>query len=81
MKKLQEKVDKCRKEVDTAGERYKQSLAELNSCNAKYVEDMTEVFQRTQEFENRRLAFYKKMLYDLHSRLDLTQIKAWEQWG
>jgi hypothetical protein len=36
---------------------------------------MTEVFQRTQEFELKRLHFYKKVLYDLHSCLDITQNK------
>ena len=75
MKKLQEKVEKCRKEVDATKERYQQSLVELNGYNAKYVEDMTEVFKKTQNFEQQRLEFCKKILYDIHDRLDLTQIK------
>ena len=76
MKKLQDKVEKCRKDVEATRERYKQSLTELNSYNAKYIEDMTEVFQRTQEFEHRRLVFIKKILYDLLACIDLTQYKA-----
>ena len=75
-KKQQEKVEKCRKDVEATRERYDQSLAELNSYNAKYIEDMTEVFQRTQEFEHRRLTFNKKILYDLLACVDLTQYKA-----
>ena len=76
LKKLQEKVEKCRKDVEIMKDRYQQSLNELNAYNAKYVEDMTEVFQRTQDFERKRLTFYKKVLYDLHNCLDLTQNKT-----
>ena len=77
VKKLQEKVEKCRKDVDATRERYQQSLTDLNSYNAKYIEDMTEVFQRTQEFEHRRITFIKKILYDMLACVDLTQYKAW----
>jgi len=76
VKKLQEKVERCRKEEESTRERYQQSLSELNSYNAKYIEDMGDVFQRTQDFEHRRLAFVKKMLYDLLACLDLTHYKA-----
>ena len=74
VKKLQEKVDKCRKDVETTCDRYRQSLEELDSSTPKYVEDMTEVYHRTQEFELKRLEFVKRILYDLHARLDLTQL-------
>jgi len=76
VKKLQDRVEKCRRDVDATRERYRQSLTELNDYNAKYIEDMTEVFQRTQQFEQRRLTFIKKTLYDLLACVDLTQYKA-----
>jgi len=76
VKKLQEKVEKCRTDEEATRERYRQALTELNSYNAKYIEDMTEVFQRTQEFEHRRLRFIKNVLYDLLACVDLTQYKA-----
>jgi len=74
---MQDKVEKCRKDVETMRDRYQQSLTELNNYNAKYIEDMTEVFQRTQEFEQRRLTFIRKILYDMLACVDLTQYKAW----
>ena len=73
---MSEKMERCRKEVGTGRERYEQSLAELNAYNAKYMEDMTQVFQRTQDFEHRRLTFIKKILYDMLACVDLTQYKA-----
>ena len=76
VKKLQEKVEKCRKDEEVTRERYKQALTELNSYNAKYIEDMSDVFQRTQEFEHRRLTFIKTVLYDMLACVNLTQYKA-----
>lgn len=73
LKKFHERVEKCRKDVEVSKVKYEQALLELNAYNAKYVEDMTEVYNRTQEFEEKRLKFFKKVLYDLHSCLDQTQ--------
>ena len=75
MKKFQEKVEKCRKEVEISRDGYKSALEELNGYNGKYVEEMTEVFGKTQEFEGKRLSFLKKLLYDIHSSIDLSRNK------
>jgi len=74
VKKLTEKVDRCRREVESTRSSYTTSLNELNSYNAKYMEDMNEVFSRTQDFEAKRLMFVKKLLYDYHACLDTTRI-------
>jgi len=75
VKKLTEKVERCRRDVESTRSIYTTSLTELNSYNAKYMEDMNEVFARTQDFEARRLAFFKKLLYDYHACVDATQMK------
>lgn len=75
MKKLQERSEKCRRDVETTRVVYKQSLEELNAYTARYVTDMTEVFKKTQEFEDKRLKFFKKFLYGYHSCLDISQKK------
>jgi len=69
-------VEKSRKDVELTKVKYEESLVELNAYNAKYREDMTEVYNRTQEFEEKRLTFFKKVLYSLHTCLDLTQNSA-----
>jgi len=74
VKKLTEKVERCRRDVESTRAVYMTSLNELNSYNAKYMEDMNEVFSRTQDFEASRLAFFKKLLYDYHACVDATQI-------
>jgi len=74
VKKHTEKVERCRRDVESTRSNYTLSLNELNAYNAKYMEDMNEVFGRTQEFEARRLAFFKKLLYDYHACVDASQI-------
>jgi protein kinase C and casein kinase substrate in neurons protein len=75
VKKFQEKVEKCRKEVDLTRDIYRASLSELNSSNSKYIEEMTEVFSKAQDFESKRLSFNKKLFYNIHSCLDLSNNK------
>lgn len=42
-KKLAEKVDRCREEKEKTKEVYEKTLQEINACNGKYMEDMTQV--------------------------------------
>lgn len=72
LKKLQDKADKCRKDVQSTKEKYEGTLGELNSYNAKYMEDMEEVFRRSQDMEEKRLKFFKEMLFGIHHSLDLS---------
>ena len=43
VKKLQERVEKCRRDVESTKGKYEEALNDINSYNAKYMEDMTEV--------------------------------------
>ena len=74
MKKLTEKLERSKRDVESTTGAYVTSLNELNSYNAKYMEDMNEVFSRTQQFEAKRLVFFKKVLYDYHACVDASQI-------
>ena len=63
---------KCKDEVQKTKEKYDQAIREINKCNAKYMEDMTVVFEKCQEFEEKRLDFFKKMLFAIHSCLNIS---------
>lgn len=72
LKKLQDKLKKCQADVESTQDKYNACLNDLNAYNAKYIEDMTLVFQQCQEFERKRIDFFKKTLFDIHQCLDLS---------
>lgn len=72
VKKLQERVVKCKEEVARNREKYDSSLKELTDYNQKYQDDMTEVFEKCQEFEEKRLNFFKETMFGIHACLDIS---------
>ncbi|CAG2163027.1 unnamed protein product [Oppiella nova] len=73
VKKLQDRVTKSKEDVIKTKEKYEASLREINDYNAKYMEDMTVVFEKCQEFEEKRLNFVKDMLFAIHGCLNISK--------
>ncbi|KAK6191557.1 hypothetical protein SNE40_003214 [Patella caerulea] len=72
LKKLQEKLRKLQTEVEANREKYQAALNDLNGYNAKYIEDSTEIFEKAQDFERKRIEFFKKTLFEMQRCLDLS---------
>ncbi|XP_036375895.1 protein kinase C and casein kinase substrate in neurons protein 2-like isoform X1 [Megalops cyprinoides] len=70
-KKLQDKVEKCQQEMEKAKERYEKSLVELDKCTPQYMENMEQVFDQWQQFEDKRIRFFKELLLEVKNHLDL----------
>ncbi|XP_018045104.1 PREDICTED: protein kinase C and casein kinase substrate in neurons protein 1 isoform X3 [Atta colombica] len=73
VKKMQDRVQKTKEEVQKAKEKYEASLQEINQYNPKYMEDMTQVFEKCQEMEAQRLQFFKDVLFGIHKCLNISQ--------
>uniref|UniRef100_A0A671P355 Protein kinase C and casein kinase substrate in neurons 2 n=1 Tax=Sinocyclocheilus anshuiensis TaxID=1608454 RepID=A0A671P355_9TELE len=71
-KKLQEKVEKCQQEVQKTQERYSKALEELDKVTPQYMENMEQVFEQWQQFEDKRLRFFRELLLGVKQHLDLS---------
>ncbi|XP_051806490.1 protein kinase C and casein kinase substrate in neurons protein 2 isoform X2 [Acanthochromis polyacanthus] len=71
-KKLQEKVEKCQQEVQKTKERYVKSLEELDKLTPQYMENMEQVFEQWQQFEDKRIRFFRELLLEVKQHLDLS---------
>ncbi|XP_078137632.1 protein kinase C and casein kinase substrate in neurons protein 2 isoform X4 [Sander vitreus] len=71
-KKLQEKVEKCQQEVQKTKERYEKSLEELDKLTPQYMENMEQVFEQWQQFEDKRIRFFRELLLEVKQHLDLS---------
>lgn len=73
IKKMQDRVQRTKDEVQKCREKYEQALQEINKYNPIYMEDMTSVFIKCQEMEETRLRFFKNVLFSIHKSLNVTQ--------
>ncbi|XP_011615525.1 protein kinase C and casein kinase substrate in neurons protein 1 isoform X1 [Takifugu rubripes] len=72
-KRLNDKLDKCKQESEKAKEKYVKVLDELNKCTQPYNENMEQVFDQCQQFEEKRLHFFREVLLDVKHHLNLTE--------
>ncbi|CAF0799528.1 unnamed protein product [Rotaria sordida] len=70
--KVAEKLERCRKEKESAKSKYNEALQELNRANPKYMDDMNDVFSRCQTFEKDRLVKFREFLGATEKCLDLS---------
>uniref|UniRef100_A0A3Q3JFR5 Protein kinase C and casein kinase substrate in neurons 2 n=1 Tax=Monopterus albus TaxID=43700 RepID=A0A3Q3JFR5_MONAL len=53
-------------------ERYEKSLDELDKVTPQYMENMEQVFEQWQQFEDKRIRFFRDLLLEVKQHLDLS---------
>ncbi|XP_069489604.1 protein kinase C and casein kinase substrate in neurons protein 1 [Ambystoma mexicanum] len=76
-KKLQDKVEKCKQDVQKTQEKYEKVLEDLGRSNPQYIESMEQVFEQCQQFEDKRLVFLKEVLLDIKRHLNLAESSSY----
>lgn len=64
-------MEKYKKEVEISKSKYKQALDDLNSFNARYIEDMNNVYKKCDAFEKERLDFFVQKFVKLQNHLNI----------
>ncbi|XP_007546999.1 protein kinase C and casein kinase substrate in neurons protein 1 isoform X1 [Poecilia formosa] len=76
-KKLQDKLEKCKQDSQKTREKYEKTLDELDKWTPQYIENMEQVFNQCQEFEEKRLSFLREVLLDVKRHLNLTENQSY----
>ncbi|XP_053313846.1 protein kinase C and casein kinase substrate in neurons protein 1 [Spea bombifrons] len=73
LRKMQDKVEKCKQDVQKTQERYEKVLDEMQKFTPQYMESMDLVFEQCQQLEEKRLLFLKEVLLDIKHHLNLAE--------
>ncbi|KAM6092408.1 Protein kinase C and casein kinase substrate in neurons protein 2 [Pygoscelis adeliae] len=78
LKKLQDKVERSKQDVLKTKEKYEKSLKELDNATPQYMENMEQVFEQCQQFEEKRLRFFREVLLEVQKHLDLSNVASYK---
>ena len=70
--RARDRRDKSQGEVERTKAKYEHKLADLKQYQSRYIEDMTVEFDRCQQFEKRRMEFFKSTIFSYMQAIDLT---------
>ncbi|NXR38399.1 PACN2 protein, partial [Zosterops hypoxanthus] len=59
-------------------EKYEKSLKELDNATPQYMENMEQVFEQCQQFEEKRLRFFREVLLEVQKHLDLSNVASYK---
>ena len=67
--KMSEKAQKARDDQEKALKSYQQTLTEIDLYKPQHIKKMSEVFNKTQDFELQRMLFFKQIFVECHDLL------------
>merc|ERR1712048_88829 len=76
---LKNKLNKAEQTVNETRGNYQKSVDACLAEKDRYIDDMKSVYGKTQLDEEKRLKFVRDVLFDIHQRIDLTQIEQFKR--
>ncbi|XP_067931634.1 protein kinase C and casein kinase substrate in neurons protein 1-like isoform X3 [Watersipora subatra] len=73
------KIEEWENKRDLSRNKYEVALQDITDYNARYMEDMTEVFMKCQALEENRQEFFKRVLFDVQQCLNLSTDPEYSQ--
>ncbi|KAM7535300.1 hypothetical protein Aperf_G00000100373 [Anoplocephala perfoliata] len=71
LRKMEDKLRKATFEEQKAKKAYEEAIAGLNDVTPRYMNDMTQVFNKAQAFERERLNYFKQQALQMQEVLDI----------
>lgn len=71
IKKFEEAVQKCEKNVEAAKRKYEEKLSRIEPLNQSYEDEMRKVYSRWAKDEERRKDFLQRTLVDYHKAVNI----------
>ncbi|ERE86520.1 protein kinase C and casein kinase substrate in neurons protein 2 [Cricetulus griseus] len=59
-------------------DKYEKALKELDQTTPQYMENMEQVFEQCQQFEEKRLRFFREVLLEVQKHLDLSNVASYK---
>jgi hypothetical protein len=77
--KLKQKAENAVDEQARSKEKYKESVIQMNLYRPRYVENMTEAFNKAQNFEQERMLFFKQVFLECHELMQIHQDERFDE--
>eukprot|EP01137_Pigoraptor_chileana_P029954 Opistho-2@15902 len=71
VKKISDKLNKMKNEMADERSKYEDSLQKLEEERPKYIHEMTQEFEKWQDFEKQRIEYFKDQFHDYHKIVNL----------
>lgn len=70
-------MEKSKQDSQKTKEKYEKALKDLDGSTPQYMENMEQVFEQCQQFEDKRLRFFRDLLLDVEKHLDLSNLEGY----
>nr|CDS30681.1 protein kinase C and casein kinase substrate [Hymenolepis microstoma] len=72
LRRMEDKLKKATTEEEKTRKAYQDAISALNDVTPRYMDDMTQVFNKAQAFERKRIEHFKQQVFAMQEVLDIS---------